>query len=745
MSDVVGGGSLWRGGTQRPGETGGSGRSGGAGDSGDSGDSGGSGSNPELRGAAPMARILSPSSVAVIGGGAWCASVLQACRDIGFEGPLWAVHPTRDQVAGVPAVARIEDLPAAPDAAFVGINRAATVSAVQRLREMGAGGAVCFASGFREAQAELSDGAALEAALLEAAGEMPILGPNCYGFINALDRAALWPDIHGLVPVARGVAILSQSSNVALNLTMQARGLPIAWLGTAGNQAQVDLAALGAAVLEDPRVTALGLYIEGIRDIRGFERLAARARALGKRIVAMKLGASEQSQRAAVSHTASLTGSDAGARALLARLGVAQVSSLSAFLETLKILHAVGPLASDRIASMSCSGGEASLMADSAVGVAIDFPALEPAQEAGLRAALGPRVALSNPLDYHTYIWGDRAAMTACFSAMMAADLALGVVVLDFPRPDRCTAEAWDLVLDAVEETMRITGRPMAILSSIVEGLPEEVAERCMARGIVPLCDVPAALEAMAAAAFLGREVAAAPVLLPEGGAAVPPVLEYLENTEAEKPVLTEGEAKAVLARAGVRVPRAFSVGDAQAAGAAAAQIGGAVVLKGLGLAHKSEAGAVRLGLRGAAEVTAAAEAMDADAGFLVEAQVAGAVAEVLVGVQRDPAHGFVLTLGAGGVLTEILRDTVSMLLPVTAQDLRAGLRQLRMAPVLAGYRGQPGIDEAALVTLVLAVQDLVRVEAGRIEEVEINPVICRTEGAVAVDALIRLRQPGAS
>jgi acyl-CoA synthetase (NDP forming) len=695
-----------------------------------------SGHSPDLR---RLHRLLSPASVAVIGGGAWCANVLRECRKLGFDGPLWPVHPTRAEVGGLPAFARIEDLPGVPDAAFVGINRAATREAVAVLSARGAGGAVCFASGFREAQAELADGAALQAALLEAAGPMPILGPNCYGFVNALDRAALWPDIHGLVPVARGVAILSQSSNVALNLTMQARGLPIAWVGTVGNQAQVDLSALGQALLADDRISALGLYIEGIADLRGLEALAAEARARGKRIVAMKLGASEQSAAAAVSHTASLTGSDAGARALLRRLGVAQVSSLSAFLETLKLLHVLGPLASNRIASMSCSGGEASLMADSALGHDLEFPALDPVQAAGLRAALGPRVALANPLDYHTYIWGDTAAMTACFRAMMAGDVALGLVVLDYPRADRCDAAEWDKVLEAVAAAAVASGKPVGLLASLVEGLPEAVAQACVARGIPALCDMPAALEAVAAAAFLGREVAAGPVLLPEGpgpgGAS-----EYLESEEASGAVLDEARAKALLARAGVPVPGSRRTGSAATAARAAEEIGCPVVLKGMGLVHKTEAGAVALGLRSAAEVKAAAETMDSP-GFLVEEMVTGAVAELLVGVTRDPAHGFVLTLGAGGVLTEVLDDTVCLLLPVTGAEVRAALTGLRIGPVLAGYRGRPGVDMDALVSVVMAVQDLVSAEAARLAELEINPLICRADGAVAVDALVRLEE----
>ena len=173
-------------------------------------------------------RLLRPRSIAVIGGGFWCANVIEQCRKVGFQGEIWPVHPSKPEVGGLPAYPSIEDLPSDPDASFVGVNRKVTIEAVAALAAVGAGGAICFASGFREANAELHDGEALEQALLDAAGEMPIIGPNCYGFLNLLDGAALWPDQHGANRCDSGVAIITQSSNIAINLTMQKRGLPVA-------------------------------------------------------------------------------------------------------------------------------------------------------------------------------------------------------------------------------------------------------------------------------------------------------------------------------------------------------------------------------------------------------------------------------------------------------------------------------------------------------------------------------------
>lgn len=672
-----------------------------------------------------LERLFRPKTIAVVGGGAWCANVIRKCREIGFDGPIWPVHPERAEIEGEPAFRDIMALPDAPDATFVGVNRRTTIEVVAALREKGAGGVVCFAAGFSEAKDEAADGPALQAQLLQAAGDMSIIGPNCYGFVNYLDGALLWPDQHGGARCERGVAIVTQSSNIAINMTMQKRGLPLAYVVTAGNQAQTGFAEIGEALLADPRVTTLGLHIEGIGDLRAFEALAATARKLGKPIVALKVGRSDQAQAATVSHTASVAGSDSGSRALFSRLGIGQVDTISDFMETLKFFHVIGPLASDRIASMSCSGGEASLMADLTLDSGLTYPPLNETQRVGLRAALGPMVKLANPLDYNTYIWPRTDAMAATFTSMMDPSLALGMVVLDFPRTDRCNASDWDNVIEAVVQTRDASGVPMAIVASLPENMPEEIALRLTGRGVAPMCGMAEALTAASVAAELGRDMPAAlPVLLPR-----PP---------RDVRLLTEAVAKAALAGQGMAVPKNARAGSPADAAKVADSIGFPVVVKGEGVAHKTEAGAVVLNLGTAGAVLQAADGMAAQ-NFLIEEFVTGTVAELLVGVVLDPAHGYVLTLGAGGVLTELIADTVSVLIPASPEDIETALRRLRLFPVIAGYRGKAGADIAAIVRAVMAVQAYVEANHGRVEEVEINPLLCGTERAVAADALIRI------
>ncbi|WP_170412315.1 acetate--CoA ligase family protein [Ruegeria arenilitoris] len=663
-------------------------------------------------------RLLRPKSIAVIGGGAWCQQVILQSERMGYAGQVWPVHPKASDIAGHTVFARLEDLPQAPDAVFIGINRHATIEAVQTLSAMGAGGAVCFASGFSEAVAEDDTGADLQEQLLAAAGDIPILGPNCYGFINALDGALLWPDQHGATPVDKGVAILTQSSNISINLTMQKRALPIAYMVTCGNMAQTSQAEIASALIDDPRVTAVGLHIEGFKDIRQWEALAAKAHAKGIPLIALKVGASEQAQAATVSHTASLAGSDAGAQALLERLGIPRLSALPDFLETLKLLHCYGPLPGGNIASISCSGGEASLIADMAIGTGLSFPQLTDDKKTQLRDALGPMVALNNPLDYHTYIWRDEGAMTRAWSGMTGDDIDLTFSIVDYPTTDPTD---WACASRAALKVRAETGARFAIAATLPELLPQDIAQDLMAGGVAPLMGLQEALSATRAA---GQVKAPAEALV------------CLPGTIEATRTLTEAEAKSALEVCGLRVPQNRTVRGADEARAAASDMTAPFAIKGIGLAHKSEHGAVCLGVQ-VDDVADVAADIGTDE-VLIEEMITGTVVELLIGVVRDPAHGFVLTLGAGGVLTEVLRDTASLLVPSTSDDIRAALAKLKIAPLLAGYRGQPAADMDAIITAIQAVQAYVMQNADTLGEVEINPLLCTPDTAVAVDALIR-------
>ncbi|MBB3659404.1 acetyl-CoA synthetase [Rhizobium sp. BK650] len=677
-------------------------------------------------------RLFRPQTIAVFGGRE-ARRVIEQCDRMGFAGELWPVHPTLDEVLGRRCYKSVSDLPSPPDAAFVGVNRILTVEIVRSLSAAGAGGAVCYASGFSEAVAELADGNDLQKALVGAAGDMPILGPNCYGFINGLDGALLWPDQHGMKRVERGVAILTQSSNIALNLTMQTRGLPIAYVVTSGNQAQTSLCDVACGLLADPRVTALGLHVEGFGDKAALERLAATARQTKKPVVVLKVGKSEQARQATLSHTASLAGGDAVADAVLARLGIGRVETLPELLETLKLLHVAGPLGGASISSMSCSGGEASLMADAAVGHAVTFADLEPKQLPRLRTILGDMVTLSNPLDYHTFVWGDLARQTEAFTAMFEGSYDLNLIVLDFPRGDRCEAGDWVTTADAVAAAASATGALAGILATLPENMPEAVANRLIAEGVVPFCGIDETLIAAEVAAGIGDSWRKPPSL---------PLLNVV-SVQGAIETLTEADAKTELDIAGLRIPKGRVASSPLQAADCAERLGFPVVLKALGVAHKTDAGAVALNLKDAKAVSDAASKMAATDGFLVEQMIDRPVAELIVGASRDPVFGLSLTLGAGGIFVELLQDSVILPLPTTRSEISEAISRLRIAKLIEGYRGRPRGDIEATVTAVARAADYVVMNAARLEELDINPLMVLPEGhgVAAVDALIRRRR----
>jgi len=659
-----------------------------------------------------LSRLLQPSSVAVLGSG-WARNVIEQLDQMGFDGPVWPVHPTRAEIGGKPCFATLADLPAAPDAVFVGVNRHATIDVIAELSAMGAGGAICFASGWSEAgDAELQD------KLVQAAGSMPILGPNCYGVINYLDGALLWPDQHGGRkldgPGARGVALISQSSNIVINLTMQARGLPVAYVACLGNAAQIGLSDLAAALLADDRVTALGLYIEGIADAAAFATLAIAARKAGKPIVAMKAGKTEAAQVAAASHTASLAGGGAASSAFLRQAGIAEVTTPEGLIEALKIAHVHGIGLGDKLCSLSCSGGEAGLAADLGHPAGIRFTPPSADQVTRLNGVLGPLVAIANPLDYQTFIWGDLDKTTEVFATMLGGYDA-GIFIIDPPRPDRCDPSSFEPALDAIEAAQRLTGKPAFPVSLLPEGFNEARASAMIDRGVVPLMGLRTAFEALRAAQT------------PKGQDGWQPWPTCPVKT-AE--LVDEFHAKALISKAGILVPTgrmAPNLTDLSTDGLTAPY-----VLKGLGFAHKTEAGAVRLGVQD----PALEPPMVGARGYLLEEMVTDGVAELIVGIRRDPVYGATLTLGLGGTEAELLADTVTLIAPVTAQQIKDALRQLRLWPLLDGWRGRKKADVVAATQVALTLQTMLQTDP-KLTEIEINPLIVRTSGAVAVDAVI--------
>ena len=652
-------------------------------------------------------------------------------------------------------MASVSELPEGLDAAFVGVGRQEATQVVRELAARRTGAAVCYASGY----AETGDvGAAYQRELVEAAADMPLVGPNCYGTLSAVTGAALWPDLHGLVRAESGVAIVSQSGNIALNLTMQRRGLDISYVISLGNQAGVGLAEVFEALVADPAVTGVGLYIEAIDDVARFAAAADKARRRGLPVVVLKAGASEAAETISDSHTGSLVGSDDAYEALFRRLGARRARTVGGLLDLLGVLTVVGPLAGTRLVSLSCSGGEAALMADRGGNYQVSFPAFAPDHRDRVAATLDGRVTVTNPLDYHTFVWGDINRLTQCFTTVLNGEpgsleavesggsvgasktvdsqrpFDAALLVLDFPDAGLDWSRWWP-TLDAFGAACAASGTAGVLVATMAENLPDQARTRAAELGLAACCGFDAALAAIEAAFSLGRPRAHAQ---PSDAELWSPSSRSHTSTKT----LSEHGAKQRLVEVGIAVPlgRLVPAGDAAAT---SAEIGYPVVVKATSLAHKSDVDGVAVGLAEPTEVADAAARLGAlgQGTVLVEACIGDAVAELMVSVRSAPPVGMLLTLGAGGTLVELLDDFACLLLPTGPEAVWEALRSLKLWSLLDGHRGRPPAAIDAVVEVVDCLGSLVRDDSDIIE-VEINPLLVTARGAVAADALIVVATP---
>src|ERR1700733_1855217 len=450
-----------------------------------------------------MHRLLAPRSIAMIGG-AWADAAVAASRAIGYEGKLWRIHPLRPSSPETPYFRSVDELPGVPDAAFIAAPNREVPAIASALARGGAGGFVCFAAGFSETGE--AEGQRLTEELLASAADLPFFGPNCYGFVNFFDGTALWPDqVVGDRRPERGVALLCQSGTIALNLMFNDRSLPIGYVITVGNQTRVAIEDMIELLTDEDRVTAFGIYVEGIKDAARFARAIDKARAAGKAVALVKAGRTDAAARTARSHTGALAGADVVFDAYCRQAGIARCDSLATLCETLKIFHTGGPLPGRSVLVMGASGGDMAMTADTSRALGLQFPALPAAAATRLHDILGDRVTIANPFDFHTHIWFDRPALRSMFAVVQRAGFdALGLMV-DCPPEDQADpASYFNVIDDYIAESPGATTRA-ALICSLPESLGAGTREKCLAAGIAPLQGQREALEALDLAGAVGE------------------------------------------------------------------------------------------------------------------------------------------------------------------------------------------------------------------------------------------------
>jgi acyl-CoA synthetase (NDP forming) len=688
-----------------------------------------------------LKRLLAPRHLAFVGGRSM-ARALKRCAEGGYLGQMWLVNPQHDNLEGVPCVRSIAELPCGPDAVFIATNRELTLTCVAELAAKGAGGAICYASGFAETGAE---GQALQQQLLNAAGHMALLGPNCYGLLDYLHSAALWPVAHGGKAVEKGVAVLTQSGNFAYNLSMSDRSLPVAYMASVGNQAQLGIAELMDVLLDEPRVTAIGLHLEGLKNVPGFARAAHKALEKGIPIIALKTGVSQIGAELALSHTSSLSGSDALYDSLFARLGVIRVSGPVSFVETLKAA-ACGKLPSgNSLIALACSGGDAGLIADYAERNELSLPKLDEGQREELAQVLPSYANLVNPLDFTTAIWGNGEALNRMLDSALRTEADAAMLVLDYPSEYTGERKECDLLLELYCAALVRHGKTGFVTSAFPELLPAHARERLHAQGVAALQGVEDGLAAWGRIAGYQRNRQA---LLALGESALVPLCP--QALVGEGRLLNEWDSKTALRAFGLPTPNGV-LSTPEEALADANALGYPLVLKAVSaqLPHKTEAGAVALNLKDEAALSAALTKMRASIAayapqvpfdqVLLEPMATPPLAELIVGIKRENDFGLALVIGAGGILVELLKDSRSLLLPTTDGAIRNAVSSLRSAALLQGFRGRESADLDALVAAIRAVADYACENAGQLLELDVNPLLVGAHGTTAVDALIRL------
>lgn len=684
--------------------------------------------------------LFRPASVAVVGASADPSKLngrpIGYLQRAGFAGEIYPVNPRYDAIGDLTCYADAVDLPAAPDAALVLVGAERSVEAVAGLASIGTKCAIVLASGFGETDDE---GAALESALKEAAGDMRLVGPNTVGAVNLIDGVML--SASGAMDMADfpagRVAVISQSGGIlgALLSRGVGRGCGFSHLVATGNETDLEVAEFLDWVADDPATDVAALYLETLRDVDAFRAAAERVTAAGKRIVAYKVGRSEAGARAAISHTGALAGATEVYDALFDRLGIVRAESFADLVDLPVALATGRRLAGKRVAVLTSTGGAATLVADNLGLAGFDVPPPDPATAEKLIAMSPPGAALDrNPID--VTLAGLRPELLQDIIGLLAGSASYdGIVVVvgssAIGRPE--------VFSEPLAAALGMTDKPVV---AYVSPDGPDIVRHLTATGIPAFAAPEAVASAMRA-------------LLPIEGRtfAEPRATPTVDLSGLPSGTLNEVDSRKVFARFGISGPAEAVCATPSEAAEAARAFDGPVVLKVLSpdLAHKSDVGGVAVGIppddveRVAtdmlARVTAAQGANDIKIdGLLVQEQIVGGV-ELILGLRRDPQLGSYILLGSGGVATELHKDATVEILPLNQSDTRAMIGRLAAAPLLTGYRGRPPADIDALVEAILGISGLAAALGDRLVEAEINPlfVLPAGEGVRAADGLVVL------
>ena len=687
--------------------------------------------------------LLRPRSVAIVGASADTAKLtgrpLAYLEKYGFTGEIYPVNPRYETIGAHRCYPDIAALPQPPDAAIVLLGGGRVLDAVRQLAEIGTRSAIVLASGFGESGAE---GRARQEELRRVAGTMRLLGPNTIGLVNVSEGIVLSAS-NALVTdeiIAGNIALVSQSGGILGSLLSraQAAGIGYSKLIATGNECDLEVSDLIDHLVDDPATKVIALYLEGLRNAKAFEAAVLRAHAAGKPVVAFKVGRSEAGARSAVSHTGALAGSDAAYDAMFRQFGVIRAERFSDLLDIPFALSRGRRLKGRRLAIITSTGGAASLLADAAGMLGLETPPPDDATAAKLKALAIEGATLDrNPIDV-TLAGVKPDTFRAVLDAVTASSTYDAVAVV-FGSSALREPETAGVPLRACAATSE---KPIVGFAS------PDAPELIRALNLTGVPTFAAPESCAAALAALRRASKAAPVT---GKPPTAPAITHDIRALLRPGALDEAESKQLLNRFGIPVTRESVVRSPDDAADAAKAFSGNVVVKVLSrdLLHKSDAGGVAVDVAPAdvarictqiAERFVAAKG-SAPYGFLVQELVRGGI-ELILGFHHDAQLGPVILLGMGGVAAELYRDITLRLAPVSRDEARAMIDDLKTAALLKGYRGRPVADVEALADAIVAFSDMIAAIGSDLQEAEINPlfVLPSGRGVVAADGVVTVR-----
>jgi acyl-CoA synthetase (NDP forming) len=683
------------------------------------------------------ASMLRASSVAIVGASErarWSSQIFSNLRQFGYGGRIVLINSRQQKVFGETCLPSLRDMSEPIDHAMVIVPAAHVADTLTDAEAAGVKSATIYAStmGDGESEASRTRGAWLKNFL--ATSRLRVSGPNCMGSYSYRERLFAYPNTE-LCSVPPGpIGCIFQSGGTLQFWLKSAaeRGMGFSYAVSSGNEVDLDLADFLDFLVDDPHTKQIVLFIEGIRRPQAFMRAAARALEASKPVMAIKTGATQKSRSAAQSHTGAIGGDYAAYLAMCERYGIVNCRSLDDLLETALAFQCGRRPKGPRIGFVTTSGGTVDLLYDYAETEGAVIPEFSDATNAALMPHMQEGIAPKNPLDtgIPTTL---KAAADQC--EIVARDPSVDIVAWASPLPGK--GGSWDDVHE-LRRLLAATEKPIVAFGRMIHQMtPEGLAVQEKA-GFPFLQGQQPTLRAINALWFhaqrAGRSLA---VLSP-----------------APASDLTPANLDAALARYGITLPQSRPVANAREAADAAAVIGFPVALKirSADIVHKTEAGGVMLNLANAQQVLDAADALTNATrtthpqakleGFLVQEMVSGV--ETIVGAHMDPLYGPLLLVGAGGIMVELVRDVAQRLLPVEAEDVAAMIDGLKVARLLAGYRGRPPGDRAAFEAAALALSRFYLDHRARVAEIEINPLMVRGSGAVAVDVRVAWRErPG--